>query len=1078
MTASLTGINSNIADIVATNRTHAGRPVFEVRTKLGASLAGTAGALDIGIRRVNPDGGAATIAVPANVITPAPLAMANPFITMPENPVPGSILGQLTASGGVGTKVYGLGSGHNGALSISPTGLVSVAANVLGELAVPAVWNFEAGSSFTAPVQVTDNTGTTAATLTITLTNVNEAPSAANLNVLVRDSQTGNNSVITPLSVISDPDAGSTHTVTIFSGNAAGYFAISGSNLVSTQAVPAGTSTILTMRIVDNGGLISFYTISVAVISALIQAASYLVAQSRTVGTTIATFPSTDAVGELVTYTILPGGSSSFALSGRTLSIASLLSRAVQPSHTLQIQASTSGTTDVATITITVVSDPVLSGPSTFVINEGLPGGTVVGQITVDQGGDPNTQLTVSNGGDLFTVSPGGVITTREVLNHPANDSFVDIDNLEIFIIISATNINSPTVGDVTHNVTVEVVNIKVLLFEAQSFSVPFGSSNGDSIGTLSISRGTPPYTFAESTTSSAISVNAQTGELFVQDETQFELVGGSLTIGVTATDSGSSPNPPQVVTRTITVNVGYPPISVSGGPFNIDENLPIGTTVGQLSIQSGNALGVTAQLLNPGSEDFTIDNLGVIKTAVVLDFERKSSYNFLASIENSASQIYDAEVVITVNNLLDFTLRPATDFVVPSRSLELSDGTIVGPAFALSTSILNATVAGPSDAQVLFTINSTTNCQFRLNGVQTTTFTRANIIAGSVGFTATMNSTAANYLASLDSLVPSFTFTVSDTGATGVPSRTATITPVFSGSIVALSVTGVGPILGQNMRAISIGSTPGQINITVQFQVRCRFELASNPGVGVTTWTQDQVNAGVIQLVRTQAGNMQFGIRASGANGILGVAESLLSIADLLAISVTSFNIAENPAANAVIGTLSVTGGTTPYTFSESTPSSAIAVNPSTGVLTVQDAAQFNHETSPTLTVGVTVSDSSSPAQSITRTITVNVTDVGPTLDLDDYFVEVADNANTSSPILLTSMSFNLEGVATLSLQSNPHISLANVTATSANLMLTQTVLSSISSPFAVQVRLLSIANSSVLLFDTFTLTIVGGGY
>ncbi|HOO50135.1 MAG TPA: cadherin domain-containing protein, partial [Alphaproteobacteria bacterium] len=101
---------------------------------------------------------------------------------------------------------------------------------------------------------------------------------------------------------------------------------------------------------------------------------------------------------------------------------------------------------------------------------------------------------------------------------------------------------------------------------------------------------------------------------------------------------------------------------------------------------------------------------------------------------------------------------------------------------------------------------------------------------------------------------------------------------------------------------------------------------------------------------------------------------------------------------------TYSVTGGTGAGVFT---------INPSTGEITVANAAALDYETTPSYTLDITVTDDGTPAKSDTQTVTINVIDIpentAPTLT---GFGPVSVNENTAPGLLMgTVTSTDLEG-------------------------------------------------------------------
>ena len=124
------------------------------------------------------------------------------------------------------TLISGSGDTDNGSFNISGN-----------QLRATASLDFETKSSYSVRVQSTDQGGLTVTkTFTITVTNVNEAPTDFALSATSIAENAGANAVVGTLST-TDPDAGNTFTYTLVSGAGDtdnGSFNISGNQLRAT----------------------------------------------------------------------------------------------------------------------------------------------------------------------------------------------------------------------------------------------------------------------------------------------------------------------------------------------------------------------------------------------------------------------------------------------------------------------------------------------------------------------------------------------------------------------------------------------------------------------------------------------------------------------------------------------------------------------------------------------------------------------------------------------------------------------------------------------------------------------------
>lgn len=216
------------------------------------SFSLTVSVLDNG---TSPLSSSATITVNLTNINEAPV-IANQTFTINENSANGSAVGTVLASDPDAgqTLTYSISGGNtsNAFLVNSSTGAITV--NTSSAL------NYEATPSFALTLSVLDN-GTTplssSATITVDITNVNEAPVIVNQTFAINEKSVNSSAVGTVLA--SDPDAGQSLTYSITGGNTSNAFVINS----STGAITVNTSSALiyettpsfalTVSVLDNG---------------------------------------------------------------------------------------------------------------------------------------------------------------------------------------------------------------------------------------------------------------------------------------------------------------------------------------------------------------------------------------------------------------------------------------------------------------------------------------------------------------------------------------------------------------------------------------------------------------------------------------------------------------------------------------------------------------------------------------------------------------------------------------------------------------------------------------------------------
>jgi hypothetical protein len=869
----------------------------------GVSLADKGNStIEIDVKEVVIDGataGATNIVRVIAPVSPSTLALRSETITMNEGPLPGALLGQLTASGGTYSYTYSAGSGNNGSMLVSSDGFLTVASS-LGALATPSLWQYTNNQSFTFPVAVSDGVTTATATVTIVLLQVPTAPAATNASISISEALTVGTEIASPTNFgITAAD----FTLASISGDSSFLIhpttgVVTLNRSLDALVIDSFSRFVTFAKDVNGQALSSSPSLTIAV---------QIANRAPTIGITgaVTSLPeatsttSAVAVGT-ITITEIDGGQGTnvLAISGAdaaSFELGTPTTAGAVTSYPLRLKAGTDLDFTVKTsysITITS-SDAALPGqnktlnyslaitnsnvaptaPATasFSVPDNRTIGSVVGTITVT---DPGDTITASIQTDdltspgIFAVANNGQITVAQTIPIASSQA----THSQVIRWTDSRGAFSQTT--VTYNITASTRIVNA------TYSVDEDEPIGFTIATL-------PATFGGNTLTYAIT-SGDPGNQFTFDGNALEVASAldfetneTHTLTVTATETGGTN------TATITINVNdisEPAIAptISGGPFTINENQPIGTTVGTLTFTRGNDPNATISLAMNGAGGpirFTINNSGVITTTEVLDYESATSQDVTATITNSHSSASVNFTISTGNLTNEFIFSNPGSFVIPSTSLEVSGGTVIGTAKVLGTPLLDATAAGPSSSEILFTVNSATACKFKVNGIDTTTFTRQQLGSGLVTFVALTTATAGNYISTIDQLSPVFTLTVSDTGATGIASKTTTITPIFSAEFIYSNITGAGVVTSSELQAISIGDTAAEtefllLSINNSFITGGQFERAATPGTAITTWTQAEINANEITLVQTGLTTITS-LRARGSNGYLSAGAS-----------------------------------------------------------------------------------------------------------------------------------------------------------------------------------------------------------
>ena len=156
---------------------------------------------------------------------------------------------------------------------------------------------------------------------------------------------------------------------------------------------------------------------------------------------------------------------------------------------------------------------------------------------------------------------------------------------------------------------------------------------------------------------------------------------------------------------------------------------------------------------------------------------------------------------------------------------------------------------------------------------------------------------------------------------------------------------------------AISIHSVSGEISVADALL----FDFETNPTLTAT-------------------------ISAENAENTVMVTINLNNVNEVSAQSFET-TLDENPAEGQVLGTIQTSDGASGFSIATQSPSGALAIDSSSGQLTVVDATLFDYETNPTIAATVSIVDADNPV-----TVTVNLNNVIE-ITVQDLTVDVDEN-------------------------------------------------------------------------------------
>ncbi len=934
-----------------------------------------------------PGGLIDTAIVTINVLDADAPIINDVVMSVPENSVVTTVVGNVNRTGGTGPFSYSIAAAGNlgNTFSINANGDILVA-NL-------ALLNFETNPVFTLVVTVIDSGNpqlTDNATITINVTDLNELPTVNNPTFSLPEN-TANLTVVGSVTA-SDPDVGQTLSYMLTSGNTGGAFAVNPANgqitVANVSALNFEVNPVFNLVVAVSDGVGAPVNSNVTINLTDINEAPVITSQMVSINenspnnTTVATFTAANPdAAQTVSYAITAGNNGTFDITSSGVVFVkdtTLLNFEATPSYSLTIVATDNGSavppnvnTSTATLTINV-NDlnelPTVNNP-TFTLPENSPVTTVVGSVTAT---DPDVGQTLSytimsgNTGSAFSINSSGQISV-------ATASAVNFETNPVFNLVVAV---SDGVGaPVNSNVTINLTDInEAPAIGNQTVGINENMPNGTVVATFTAVNPESSQTVTYAITAGnngTFTINPTTGVVTVADTTllNFEATPNySLTIVATDTGSGTAPNV-NTSTATLTINVNnlneLP--TVNNPMFTIPENTSVGTVVGGVTASDpdvGQTLSYTITSGNTGN-GFQINSAtGVItvQTLSAINFETNPVFNLVVAVSDGVGAPVNSNVTI---NLTDINEAPLIGSQTVSVNENSPNGTVVATFTAAnpesSQTVTYAITAGNDGT---FTINPATGVvtvanSALLNFEATPTYS-LTIVATDTGsgtapnvntstVTLTVNVGNLNELPSVNNP----TFTIAENTPVGTVVGGVTATDPDVGQTLSYTITS-----GNTGNAFQINSATGVITVktlaAVNFETNPVFNLvvAVSDGVGAPVNSNVTINLTDINEAPT-IGNQTVGINENMPNGTV----------------VATFTAA-NPDASQTVSYAITAGNNGTFT-----------INPTTGVVTVANSALLNFEATPTYSLTIVATDSGSGTapnvNTSTATLTVNVNDL-----------------------------------------------------------------------------------------------------
>ncbi len=560
------------------------------------------------------------------------------------------------------TLVSGDGDDNNDLFTISGDGLQTATA-----------LDFETTPSYTVRVRSADAGGLfVEQSFTITVTNVNEAPTTISLSQTSIETGAASDSAVGTLTS-TDPDTGDTTVFSLVSGDGDDdntSFTIANNQLLTTFTADQSVqdSYLIRLRVTDAGGLFTEQTFTITVVEpnvapTAIELDNASIAEDAIIGTAVGMLTTTDAnMSDTHTYTLVDGDgdddNASFAIDDDQLITATALDFETKSSYTVRVRTTDPGglqTEQSFAITVTNVNEgPTLVTLSNSTVENNAASGTLVGLLGNNDPdvGDIATYLLVPGDGDddnaSFTIDDNQLRTTF-VADAATKSTYsihlLTFDGAGLFV-------------EQTLVITITEVNVAPDGITIDAAFISENAAIGTSVGSFTTSD---PNTVDSHTYELAsgdgdddnASFTIAAGELLTATLLDFESKD-SYTVRVRSTDLGGLTFD-EVFTITVT-DVNEAPTAIAISANTIDEDAAVGTPVGMFSSTDSDAIDMHNYELVSGDGDddnvsFTIA-AGELLTATLLDFETKDSYTVRVRSTDLGGLTFDEVFTITVTDV------------------------------------------------------------------------------------------------------------------------------------------------------------------------------------------------------------------------------------------------------------------------------------------------------------------------------------------------------------------------------------------------------------------------------------------
>jgi VCBS repeat-containing protein len=453
------------------------------------------------------------------------------------------------------------------------------------------------------------------------------------------------------------------------------------------------------------------------------------------------------------------------------------------PSFVLTVQADDgNGNTDTALITINLndINDaPTIAANAGLTVNEGAIGTVITSaELAVADADNGPAQIvftitaTPANGTLLLggvPVGVGGTFTQDDIDNGRVTYTHDGSETLADSFTFTVSDGAGGSIGPTAFNITINAVNDDPVVNDQGLPALAENSPNGTVVGNVvasDVDGGPLSYSITAGNTGGAFAIDPLTGQVTVANSTALDFETNPVFTLTVQVDDGFGGTDTATVTINLT-NVNETPVNtVPPGPLAATEDTTL--LIGGLSISDpdGGVMDVTLSVTNgvlsiglPSGATITGGGTGtlIISGTVAQVNGALASLGYQGNLNYFGPDmlsITSDDGTLTDNDAVAINVAAVNDApVLGANSFTITGGT----PLVLSSANLAATDIEDGTA-LTFNVGAVTNGFFLVAGVQGTTFTQAQVLAGQVQFVAS------------GAGAPSFSIFVTDSGGTFGP--------------------------------------------------------------------------------------------------------------------------------------------------------------------------------------------------------------------------------------------------------------------------------------------------------------------